>query len=378
MKNNTTFDVIIVGGGLAGLTSAIHLSKFRQQVLLIEKNPYPKHKVCGEYISNEVLPYLNFLGIDPIKEGAKKISNIHVSTTKGKLIKGELPLGGFGMSRYFLDHLLVKKACSNGVQVLKDTVDSISFKEGVFTVQTKDSEAFQSKIAIGAFGKRSALDLKMNRRFIHKKSPYLAVKVHVKGVFPENLVALHNFKGGYCGVSKVENNAINLCYITDYHSFKKHKNITAFQEQVVFKNEHLRKIFTESTAVFEKPLTISQISFETKNPIEDHIIMCGDTAGMIHPLCGNGMGMAITSARLASIRIIQFLNGDIKTREGLEKQYLRDWNKEFKIRLKTGHFIAWLFRNQTISQVAYSILKKIPFLLPKMIKFTHGKQINPI
>jgi len=378
LKITTTFDVIIVGGGLAGLTSAIHLSTRKKRVLLIEKNEYPKHKVCGEYISNEVLPYLNSLGINPINEGAKQITKVHISTTKSNLIKGELPLGGFGMSRYFLDNLLVKKAHLNGVQILKDTVDSIYFKKDSFTITTKSSGVFQSKITIGAFGKRSSLDQKMKRKFIQKKSPYLAVKIHVKGVFPENLVALHNFKGGYCGVSKVEDNAINVCYITEYRSFKKHKNITDFQEQVVFKNKHLRKIFKETSPVFEKPLTISQVSFQTKNPVEDHIIMCGDTAGMIHPLCGNGMGMAISSAQLASIRILQFLNGEIKTREGLEKQYLRDWNKEFKIRLKTGHFIAWLFRNQTISQIAYSILKRIPSLLPKMIKFTHGKQLRPL
>ncbi|MEZ7945425.1 MAG: NAD(P)/FAD-dependent oxidoreductase [Flavobacteriaceae bacterium] len=378
MKITTTFDVIIVGGGLAGLTSAIHLSTRKKRVLLIEKNEYPKHKVCGEYISNEVLPYLNSLGINPINEGAKQITKVHISTTKSNLIKGELPLGGFGMSRYFLDDLLVKKARLNGVKILKDTVDSIHFKKDSFTITTKSSGVFQSKVTVGAFGKRSSLDQKMKRKFIQKKSPYLAVKIHVKGVFPENLVALHNFKGGYCGVSKVENNAINVCYITEYRSFKKHKNITDFQEQVVFKNKHLRKIFKESSPVFEKPLTISQVSFQTKNPVEDHIIMCGDTAGMIHPLCGNGMGMAISSAKLASTRILQFLNGEIKTREGLEKQYLRDWNKEFKIRLKAGHFIAWLFRNQTISQIAYSILKRIPSLLPKMIKFTHGKQLRPL
>ena len=378
MKITTTFDVIIVGGGLAGLTSAIHLSTRKKRVLLIEKNEYPKHKVCGEYISNEVLPYLNSLGINPINEGAKQITKVQISTTKSNLIKGELPLGGFGMSRYFLDNLLVKKAHLNGVQILKDTVDSIHFKKDSFTITTKSSGVFQSKITIGAFGKRSSLDQKMKRKFIQKKSPYLAVKIHVKGVFPENLVALHNFKGGYCGVSKVEDNAINVCYITEYRSFKKHKNITDFQEQVVFKNKHLRKIFKESLPVFEKPLTISQVSFQTKKPVEDHIIMCGDTAGMIHPLCGNGMGMAISSAKLASTRILQFLNGEIKTREGLEKQYIREWNKEFKIRLKAGHFIAWLFRNQTISQIAYSILKRIPSLLPKMIKFTHGKQLRPL
>ena len=378
MNKLPNFDVIIIGGGLAGLTNAIHLSKFNRQVLLIEKDSYPKHKVCGEYISNEVLPYLNSLGIDPINEGAKQITEVQVSTTKGNLIKGELPLGGFGMSRYFLDNLLIKKAQLNGVQVLKDSVDSIVFENEVFTVRTKDSKLYQSKITIGAFGKRSKLDLKMNRKFIKKKSPYLAVKIHVEGNFPENLIALHNFKGGYCGVSKVENNSINLCYITEYKSFKKFKTISEFQKQVVFKNKHLKKIFEETNPVFKKPLTISQISFETKNPVENHIIMCGDTAGMIHPLCGNGMGMAISSARLASERILQFLNGEIQTREELEKQYFKDWNREFKIRLSAGHFIARLFRNQTILQIVYSILKITPFLLPKMIKFTHGKYVKTI
>ena len=373
MNNITTFDVIIIGGGLAGLTNAIHLSKFKHRVLLIEKNSYPKHKVCGEYISNEVLPYLNSLGIDPIKEGAKIISKVQVSTTNNNLINGDLPLGGFGMSRYFLDSLLLKKAQSNGAKVLKSSVNSIVFNKGVFTVETKDSKYFQSKVTIGAFGKRSELDLKMNRKFIKKKSPFLAVKIHVKGDFPDDLIALHNFEGGYCGVSKVEDNSINLCYITKYNSFKRHKNIKDFQENVLFKNKYLKKIFEESSSVFRKPLTISQISFEKKRPVENHIIMCGDSAGMIHPLCGNGMGMAIVSAKLASIRIIQFLNGEIESRNILEKKYCQDWNKEFKIRLKAGHIIDRLFRNQTVSQIFYSILKVKPSLLTKMIQFTHGK-----
>ena len=378
MKTSPIFDVIIVGGGLAGLTSAIHLSKLNKQVLLVEKNEYPKHKVCGEYISNEVLPYLNSLGIHPIIQGAKQITKVQISTTKSKLIKGKLPLGGFGMSRFFLDDLLVKKASINGVEVIKEKVDGIHFKKDTFTVTTKKSKVFKSKVVIGAFGKRSILDQKINRKFFQKKSDYLAVKTHVKGVFPDNVVALHNFEGGYCGVSKVENNAINLCYITEYRMFKKHKTITDFQNQVVFKNEFLKKLFKETTPIFEKPLSISQISFQTKAPVDEHIIMCGDTAGMIHPLCGNGMGMAISSARLASIRILQFLNGEIKTREALEKYYIKDWNNEFKIRLMAGHFIAWLFRNQIISQIVYSILKRIPSLLPKIIKFTHGKELRPI
>ena len=385
MRANTTtphkgalevFDVIIIGGGLAGLCNAIHLSKFGTKVLLIEKNEYPKHKVCGEYISNEVLPYLNFLEINPFDFGAVKIDNFELSTTKNKRIEAKLPLGGFGISRFQLDFVLSEKAKKNGVDILQDAVVNTLFNEDLFLVTTKNNNTFSTKICIGSFGKRSLLDIKMDRDFIQKKAPYLGVKIHVKGNFPENLVALHNFKGGYCGVSKVENNAINLCYITSYAAFKKHKNINDFQENIVFKNKFLKQIFKQTTTIFEKPLSISQISFETKKPVENHMIMCGDSAGMIHPLCGNGMSMAIQSAQIASKLILNYLKGTQTTRHQLEKSYIRQWNKQFKWRLKAGHFIALLFRKDKIAAMLLQLIKKFPSLLPIIIKQTHGKPID--
>jgi flavin-dependent dehydrogenase len=374
--NRKALDIIVIGGGLAGLCNAIHLSKMGKKVLLIEKNEYPKHKVCGEYISNEVLPYLDFLEVNPFDFGAVRINKFQLSTTKSNIISAKLPLGGFGISRYTLDLVLSEKAKENGVTILQDVVLNITFLKDVFQVETKDNNTFTSKITIGAFGKRSLLDVKMGRNFIQKKSPYLGVKIHVKGNFKEDLVALHNFKGGYCGVSKVENNAINLCYITNYATFKQYKNIEDFQEQVVFKNNYLKEIFHSSEALFEKPLSISQISFETKKPVENHILMCGDSAGMIHPLCGNGMSMAIQSAQLASKLILNYFNGKIETRKELEKQYIRQWNQKFSLRLKAGHFIAMLFRKDTIASVLLQILKKLPFLLPIIIKQTHGKPMK--
>ncbi|WP_299059109.1 NAD(P)/FAD-dependent oxidoreductase [uncultured Polaribacter sp.] len=375
-SNLVAFDVIIIGGGLAGLCNAIHLSKFGKRVLLIEKNSYPKHKVCGEYISNEVLPYLDFLDINPFDFGAVKIDNFQLSTTKNKLISAKLPLGGFGISRFQLDLVLSEKAIENSVIILQDSVLNINFSDALFTIETKENKTFTSKIAIGAFGKRSLLDVKMERSFIQKKSPYLGVKIHVKGEFPRDLVALHNFKGGYCGVSKVENNAINLCYITNYSVFKEYKNIEDFQEKVVFKNRFLKEIFKNSNPIWDKPLSISQISFETKKPVENHVLMSGDAAGMIHPLCGNGMSMAIQSAQMASKLILNYLNGKIDSRNELEKQYIRQWNKKFSLRLKAGHFIAMLFRKDKIASILLQILKKLPFLLPIIIKFTHGKPMK--
>ncbi len=85
MKNNR--QVVIIGGGLAGLTAAIHLAKHNFEVSVIEKNTYPHHKVCGEYISAEILPYLNSLGIHLNELSPKHISKLIYSTPTGNKIK---------------------------------------------------------------------------------------------------------------------------------------------------------------------------------------------------------------------------------------------------------------------------------------------------
>ena len=371
----TNVDVVIVGGGLAGLSSAIHLSKSGLKVSVIEKNEFPKHKVCGEYISNEVLPYFESLGLAISDLKPSSISKMEFSTAKGKIISAPLPLGGFGISRYELDCYLYQKAIAHGCQIIQDTVIDICFAENEFSISTSDAIVLKSKIVLGAFGKRSNIDQKLDRNFIQKRSPWLAVKAHYTGEFTDNLVGLHNFKGGYCGVSKVENDIINICYLADYDNFKQYKNIEEFQSEVVYKNPHLKAVFENSVMLFEKPLTISQICFEKKETIVNHILMIGDTAGLIHPLCGNGMAMAIHSAKIASELILDFLDNTISSRKELEETYKQEWNKNFKSRLTTGRFLAKILQKEKLASLLMQLLAIFPFLLPIIIKKTHGKPI---
>lgn len=373
MNNDNT--VTIVGGGLAGLTAAIHLSKIGLKVILIEKNEYPKHKVCGEYISNEIKPYLDWLSLDISELNPTHITKLEFSTADGKTIKCNLPLGGFGISRFALDAFLLKKAIENGCEIIQDNVEDVIFENNFFTVSTSGNRTISSKIVIGAFGKRSNIDQKLKREFIQKKSHWLAIKAHYSGKFPNDLVGLHNFEGGYCGVSKVENNAVNVCYLASYESFKKYKSIEEYQSQVVAKNPHLKLIFEGSKMLFETPLTISQVSFDKKATVENHILMIGDTAGLIHPLCGNGMAMAIHSAKIASELIGDFYENKIKSREELERKYIAEWNVNFKKRLRIGRILVFLLQKQKLSVVLMKILIKLPFLMPIIIKQTHGKSI---
>lgn len=370
------FDILVIGGGLAGLTNAVHLSKAGLKVLLLEKNEYPKHKVCGEYISNEVLSYLEYLDIHPFRAGAIAIDNFLLSTTKGKKVKTKLPLGGFGISRFTLDNLLYKKALANGCVFRKTTVVSIDFLGDNFKVTTRNGNEYFATFAIGAYGKRSKLDIQLDRKFIKKKTPFLAVKSHYTGEFQNNQVALHNFKGGYCGVSKVENDLINVCYLADAKTFKLYRNTEKFQQEVLCQNPLLKALFLRIKPVFDKPLTISQISFSRKETINNHLFMSGDAAGMVHPLCGNGMGMAIHSAQILSNLLIQFFNKKTRSRQIVESTYVKEWNLAFRKRLLAGRFLNLFLSNHNMLNRSIGMLKYFPGLLPFIIKQTHGTKLR--
>lgn len=368
-------EILIIGGGLAGLTAALHLQKYNFNITLIEKNSYPHHKVCGEYISNEVLPYLDWLGISFTGLQPPSITDLQFTALSGHSITTKLPLGGFGISRYAMDFFLYQELLKRDVKVIYDTVSDVNFKNDKFYVETTSGKQFVACQVIGAFGKRSSVDVKLDRNFIRRKSPYLAVKAHYHGVFQSNLVALHNFRGGYCGVSCVEKEKLNICYLADYESFKKHKNILTYQEDVLYKNKFLKNILENSEMIFEAPLTISQISFEAKEPVLNHILMIGDTAGLIHPLCGNGMAMAIHSAKIASELIVGFFQDKTYSRAALENNYTALWKHTFKSRLRTGRILSSVLKNNSIQHVALNTVIKVPHLFSKIIKMTHGKPI---
>lgn len=373
-KVNLSDKVVIVGGGLAGLTYALHLLKEGHHVTLIEKNEYPHHKVCGEYISNEVLPYLQWLDADPNELQPALINQLSISSLSGQIVGCSLPLGGFGLSRYALDNFLYQKALQRGCKIIKNRVTDIVFKDNEFELTTS-SGTLKAKLVIGAFGKRSALDQKLNRSFIQHKSPWLAVKAHYSGIIQSDLVQLHNFSGGYCGVSAIENKQINICYLADYDSFKACKNLEDFQKKVLYTNPQLKKIFEESTMLFDQPLTISQVSFAKKELVCNHVLMIGDTAGLIHPLCGNGMAMAIHSAKLCAELSIAYLRGTIISRELLEKQYTSQWNANFKKRLLLAGLLSKIIRKDKLFKPLQGLLHQFPSALQLIVKMTHGKPI---
>src|SRR5690606_473027 len=121
----------------------------------------------------------------------------------------------------------------------------------------------------------------------------------------------------------------NLCYLVHRDKLKESGNIPRLEAEVLCRNPLLANIFRQSKFLFDKPETINEISFENKAPVEDHMLMVGDSSGMITPLCGNGMAMAMRASRFAAEFIIRFCTDVTYSRSQLEHDYAKAWRNNF-------------------------------------------------
>jgi len=376
LQDDLTYDLAIVGGGLAGLSLSIQMAKAGYRVILYEKEQYPFHRVCGEYISLESWDFLQSLGVDLRSLNVSQIKRLSVSAKNGNSFEQELPLGGFGISRYKLDHSLAQIAKKSGVVLLEQTrVNEINFFNDEFNIQSTKGN-FKSKVVVGCFGKRSNLDVKWKRPFVlakkNKLNNYIGVKYHIRHNFPDDLIALHNFKKGYCGISKIENEQYCFCYLTVADNLQNSNNdIKEMEQTILSANPHLKKIFDECEMLWKDPVVISQITFDKKNLIEDHVLMIGDAAGMITPLCGNGMSMALHASKIAAGQIHEFLKGTI-SREIMEQNYSTKWNNLFSNRLRMGRMLQRLLNDPRLTNLVIGLSRYFPSLIRMLVKKTHG------
>lgn len=353
----------IIGGGIAGLALSIDLAQRGVEAVVFEKKRYPNHKVCGEYVSAESSNYLSSLGVMQEMEDCPRINRLVVSSPSGKLFNTQMKVGGIGISRYKFDDLLFKKAIERGVQFVFEEVthskeESIQTKERVY-------EGFNQ--IVGAYGKRSNLDVKWDRNFANKAknrlNQWVGIKYHIKydGI-DDKTIALHNFDHGYCGISKVEADITCLCYLVSSKMLK-NRNIEQLEEEILSLNPFLKSILNRSQILYDKPLAISQISFDKKELNYGEVQFIGDAAGLITPLCGNGMSLALRSAQMMAKSI---------TEEGFN--YSTQWQKTIAPQLKWGRRIQAGFGSPILTELLVLTCKLIPGLGRFLVSKSHGEE----
>lgn len=354
------YDVGIIGAGLAGMALAIQLAEGGVKVLIVDKQSYPRHKVCGEFLSKESIPFLKRLGLPIDSWGLPEIDHLLLSSEKGAELRTALEVGGIGISRYKLDHELSKLLNHPLIRYMDNTkVESINHE--AILIQ---GQQYSCDLIVGAFGKYPPHFVKAKNK-VGKN--YIGVKYHIKLDHRKDEIALHSFKGGYCGMSKIENDLSCLCYLVDAEMLKGSGSIRAMERDVLYKNTALANIFDNAQFIFSKPMIISNIQFQDKLLYDNDIVYVGDAAGAISPLSGNGMSMALR----ASLILADTILGQSKE-PGLE--YAKKWYATFKPRINRAKYLNQIMLHPFTHHLVLKSLNRIPAWKRKIVREMQGKE----
>jgi flavin-dependent dehydrogenase len=371
--------VIVVGGGPAGACAAATLRHSGRSVLLLEAEPGPAHKLCGEFLSPEAKGPLQRLGVlDRLwRRGAVPISSVRLTGQRGD-VRGALPEPALGVSRYTLDELLLSAAREAGAHVRPGTeVSAIEGQPGGFSVRyTRDGQRHEAcaALVVGAFGKRSRL----GRALQDDEAPpipgggYVAFKAHYSGLDLGDTIELHAFPGGYCGMSMVEDGLLNLCLLVRTSALRAAgRSLDGLRRDLMSQNPVLRERLSTLVPAPGRVLAVSQISLRQRPLFSRGVMRIGDAAVLIAPLCGDGMAMALRGAELAAPLIQDYLSGALSP-SALQRAYQRAFAAEFRERLLFGRALQAMLLRPRLTDLGLWLADRVPGLLPSLIRRTRA------
>ena len=184
------YDVLIAGGGLAGLTATLLLSRKGYKVALFEKNQYPFHKVCGEYVSNESLPFLKKLGVPLDELNVTRITSLRLTSPNGQSFQTKLEMGAFGISHFTLEKTLSEMCRHSGTDVFENhSVQNVERVKDKFCFIVNNQQ-ITGRLAIGASGKHSRLHPTHPKETLKH---FIGVKYYAEIPLEEDLIEMHIF-----------------------------------------------------------------------------------------------------------------------------------------------------------------------------------------
>ncbi len=332
------FDVAVVGAGPAGSAAAITLTDEGHSVLLLEKDKFPRPKVCGEFLSADALSHLDHLGaaadlrsLDP-----EEIVRGSLHLPRGSPISFRLPAPALGVSRLRFDDLLAQRAAKAGAEVrFHHRVSAIegSLSSG-FRVRTSSQEKeteISARAVIGAWGRWNAMDQTLERGFLRGRTRFVGWSRDFVGETDPlaSQVRLYLFPGGYCGLSRVEGGRANLAGVVSESAYSRMGGgWDAVLERARRANRDLDRDLAAMTPGPRGFLGVGPVFFVAKPPVERDILMVGDAAGVIDPFSGQGQAGALSSGIMAGEAVSRFLTGVLSSLD-LVPAYSRAWRRNF-------------------------------------------------
>ena len=322
-------EVVVIGAGPAGAASAALLARAGHRVTLLDGARFDAEgrllghaPLCGEFLSPDLLARLSELGwLEPcLRAGAIEIKAARLFVGSREL-RIELPAPGLGLSRARLDAILRREAVAQGVELCEGAITVGASREGdAVRVALRDSALLASNLVL-ATGKKTPR--------AEGAGGSLGGRLHLRMRDLVTEVELHFFSGGYVGLAPIEDGRVNLCGL-----FERRLSARAFRagrldlEWLATRSSALSARLEKVTAVEDDAASVSGLRFGARGPLEEAGFRVGDAAGMIAPLAGSGLAMAVESATLLSRAFRQV------SEEARRAEYARAWHRSFEPRLR--------------------------------------------
>jgi len=384
MTVREVFDVAVIGAGVGGSCAAIALARRGVRVALLEAGKLPHHKVCGEFLSPESRAVFQRLGVNEAVLSAQPIvvstACIVASSRKGageRSLEIPLPAGALALSRFRLDQVLWDAAKAGGVLGHQNTrVRKIEAVGDEFIIQT-NTENFQARAVIAAVG-RSATWLERGTKSEGEKTDqvrlrHFGIKTYFRGARLEpGVVELHGWRGGYCGLTRVEDGLTDVCLLARYNVMERlpQRAPDALWAWLLRECPSLARRLAGAEQVMPW-LTTGNVAFETSQTVTNGVLRVGDAAGYIHPLTGDGMAMAARSGELAAAVLAAQLRGGIAA-DDAAMIYAAAWQREFGKRLKWAGVLQPLLMSPLLTTASVALLSHAPALARAVVLNTRG------
>jgi menaquinone-9 beta-reductase len=360
------YDLIVIGGGPAGTSAAITAARGGSRVLLLERGRFPRHKVCGEFISAESLALLKWLfaaAQQDLLDQSLRLSESHV-LLDGRSLRIPIDPPAASISRYDLDLALWEAARRAGVTALAETTAQPIAEENPFRIQTSAGD-FLARTVINASGRWSNLNPAAQR------SRWLGLKAHFRGPMEEETpsVDLYFFDGGYCGVLPVRGPdgalLINACAL-----FR--PGVTSTFKDLFPRHPILHARSRQWTPAFA-PLSTFPVTFPTPRPVSGLIPNTGDAAGFVDPFVGDGIALALRSGHLAASSLLPYLRGDGSLTNSLHR-YAEDYRRHLRPVYRASSLLRSLVRlPRALRAPLLAACERGPWLARYLVESTRSK-----
>jgi flavin-dependent dehydrogenase len=272
------YDLIIIGGGPAGAAAAITAARNGTSVLILEHGRFPRHKVCGEFVSAESLALLKSLLPDT------------------RLIDVAPRIPAASISRFELDLALWRAADQAGADVRQQTAVQRLSGNGPFLAETSGG-AFEARSIINASGRWSTL----SPRLPSARKKWLGIKAHFHEPNPSGSVDLYFFTGGYCGVQPIGPDRVNVSAMVRAGAATTLPAILSLHPALAARSRQWQPA--------SEPVTTSPLFYRRPEPRRERVLLAGDAAGFVDPFVGDGIALALRSGAAAAQCLLPFLRG---------------------------------------------------------------------